>query len=178
MKPQSIDTLRDRWALMGGTRVFRSLPQAVIAYAAERLRRESPPAQDLSADSHGSRVPDSTYEALTRCMAPVDPADEAHGEALVSWWPGRKPRRGVDPTREAERRVRELAEWYLCSVEPSVGRPRSSGLTNAQVSLADRRGMSAEALSMVHAYAARVLRRRMEARGLLEVRDAQCAVAR
>ena len=163
-------------------RVFASVPAAVIAYATTRSRKESAQALSFLAgpggtDEHRRARAARTFAALSDCTVPIAmwpahqfdgrPVDAEFGESLVASWPERPP--GALARRiEAARRIAELCAWYLCAIEIDQSGRRDRSV--AQINMAERLGMEPDALESVQRYTARVLRRRMVAKRLLEER--------
>jgi len=144
-------------------RRFSSVSAALIWFVDQRGRR-----MGRSIDMGGASSPTSrerihqtqrTYAAIVPCLAEHHPAD-LPDEPLAH---AREPRAAK---AEAERRIAELARWFVIS---EVGEQRYEA---GKVRFADEMGMSIQACDRYCRAIARVLRRRMEHAGLVEQREA------
>lgn len=145
-------------------RKFSSVSAALIWFVAQRGRR-----MGRSIDMSGTGSPSSrehidqvqrTYAAIVPCLAEHHPAD-LPDEPLAH---ARDPRAAKE---EAERRIAELARWFVIS-EGGAGEKFHSDVRHHR--FADDLGMSVRTCERYFRAIARVLRRRMEHAGLLEER--------
>jgi hypothetical protein len=145
-------------------RKFSSVSAALVWFVEQRGRRMGRSLNLGGASSPSSREQmdqaQRTYAAIVPCLAEHHPAD-LPDEPLAH---------AQDPRvakAEAERRIAELARWFVIS-EVGAGMYEGGG----KVRFADEMGMSIQACDRYCRAIARVLRRRMEWAGLIQEREA------
>jgi hypothetical protein len=144
--PVAAEVLREMGAR---TRSFKCLEQAICWWTDERARRgcRALPVQMGSGPRSQASIDETnaTFAMLTQCLAERHPAD-VEDWPLSSW------------------RVEALAAWYASG---AIWMPGEMPSDNGRTFLAERLGWSVEVCERFMGETASVLRRRMQARGLI-----------